>query len=299
MTDVSNDTILALTEGIFLEFVRAEELPAEGMRTAVECWDICGPFFVGILEHYAEDELDPTLDGDAPLFLVHLFGQMRETRAYRPLTKFLARPIETLRAALGDTIAETLPRILTGVFDGDPDPLEGLFLNADADEFIQWAALSAYAGLVRLGRIEVGRAERVLLAASTTVLVPDSAAWIGWQRACAAIGTPALIDHARARVAADDADTIDLNAAEFEQEIAAWATDPAAKLEDVLPLADALAELSRWHGFSEAGVAERRKADTLGGSIGHETVVNAYRKVGRNDPCPFLLLYLNVILCYV
>ncbi len=286
MIDMPDDDELPLAEELFFEFCDAETLPADAMRAAINNWASCRELFVDMLEAYAGGELDPADDGDALLFLLHLFGQMRETQAYRPLLKLLTRPIEELEATLGDTLDETLPRILTSIFDGDAEPLEMLILDPATHDFVRWSLFDAYAGLVRFERVDAEQAEGVLLAAGDVGFDPQDAAWIGWLRACAALGTPKLLDTARVLMESGKAAPTFFSAEDFAAEIAAWADDPEHELASLQPLDDAIAELSGWHGFSEAGIAERRKADALGGSIGRDTNVNPYRKVGRNDPCP-------------
>ncbi len=289
MTDlpIDEEPSLTLAEQLFLDFVESDGLPAEAMRKAVANWESCRDFFVGTLEAYAADQLDPAEDGDALLFLVHLFGQMRETAAYRPLMNlFESVAFEKIEAVLGGTLNETLPRILIGIFDGDPGPLEKLILNPDRNQYLRWPALDAFGALAHLGRIEVQHAERVLLDTSNRDLRSDDGAWVGWLRACAAIATPTLLARARELLTNGTVDPYGLDVGVFEAGIVSWRDDPETELEVLRPFDDAVDVLSRWHGFSEAGVAERRKAETLGGSIGRDTRVNPYRNVGRNDPCP-------------
>ena len=53
--------------------------------------------------------------------------------------------------------------------------------------------------------------------------------------------------------------------------------------EQVLRGAAALFAASPWLGRA---LAARRKAATLGASVGRDTIVNPYRDIGRNDACP-------------
>jgi hypothetical protein len=285
-SDNDNHPAPTLAEELFLRFVEAEALPAEAMREAVANWPEVSGFFVTTLQGYASGEYDPVEDGDALLFLVHLFSQMRETAACKPLLELLAGPVETLEAVLGDTLDETLPSIMTGIFDGDADPLEALILDPGLDPFVRWPLFESYAALVLLERIGTMRAERVLLAASDAELDADDPAWCGWLTACAAIATPALLARAREKLTSGAAAPEGFDAAHFEAEVARWRDDQERALVWLKPIDDAVEELASWHGFTEAGLAARRKAARLGASIGRDTIVNPYRGIGRNDPCP-------------
>jgi len=276
----------SLAEELFVELAIAEELPAEAMQRAIAAWDECREFFLEIFAAHAEGTFEPGDAGDALFFIAHLFAQQRDAGLYLPLVTLLRHPIEDVEAVLGAMLEETLPRILVAVFDGDPAPLEELFLDPDANELVRWPTLDAYSGLVTLGRIERDRAVRVLQQVRPDVFPPDEGAWIGWIRACVAIGDPGLVEIARTRIANDELDRSLYDLPDLESDLAHWATDPPPEHTATRPIADAVEELAEWHGFTEAGVAERRKAEKLGGSIGRDTVVNPYRGVGRNDPCP-------------
>lgn len=281
-----DDDPLSPAEELYLEFVMPDELPAEAMREAVTCWPEYRTFFLEAFTGHSDGTWDIRDAGDALLFLVHLFAQMHETAAYRPLVTLLRRPIEDLDDSLGDTLDVSLARILVGVFDGDPEPLESLMLDPSVHEYVRWPVLDAYVGLTLLGKIERERATRILLAISPSVFPADDSAWVGWISACAALREPALIAAARERMASGAITPIEFGTKDLEGELAHWASDPEMVHEATVPLDDAVAELAQWHGFSAAGVAERRKAETLGGSVGRDTYVNPNRDVGRNDPCP-------------
>ena len=277
---------LSPAEELYLEFVMPDELPAEALHEAVACWPEYRDFLLEAFRGHADGTWDIRDAGDALLFLVHLFAQMRETDAYRPLAALLRRPIEALEDSLGDTLEATLPRILVGVFDEDPEPLEALILDPAVAEYARWPVIDAYVALAKLGRIDRGRAIRVLLGMAPEVFPADDSAWVGWLLGCAALGDAALIEAARTRLGAGAIAPAGFRLEDLEAEVERWKGDPPPVHEATVPIADAVAELSQWHGFTAAGVAERRKAESLGGSIGRDTHVNPYRDVGRNDPCP-------------
>ena len=282
---------LTLAEELFLEFADAEALPAEAMAEAIARWDECRGFFLETLRGYAAGDLDPAEDGDAPLLLVHLCAAAGEAGAWRPLLAFLARPEEELEHALGDTLTDTLPRILVSVFDGDVAPLAALAADPQAAGQVRWSALDAAAALHARGLVDAAALAGMLEAVAEAGLEADDAGWIGWIQACGALaaapgGDPALAERARDMFAAGRIAPYFQEGQEIEEDLRRWAEDHDRLLHETRPIEDAVAELSSWHGFTEAGIAERRKAERHGGSIGRDTVVDPWRGIGRNDPCP-------------
>src|SRR6266481_962922 len=66
---------------------------------------------------------------------LHILGAARYDGAFRPLLRFVARPIREVDAILGDAITETLSKIAIGMFDGDSDALFEAIRRRDTDEF--------------------------------------------------------------------------------------------------------------------------------------------------------------------
>jgi hypothetical protein len=284
--DDDGDDGLCLGERLFLAFAESQELPTAAMAEAVARWDECGDFFIDILHGYAAGELDPTADGDAPSILLHLLAQIRDTRAFMPLVALLRQDGEMLEAALGDTLTETLPRILVAVFDGDPTPLEGLMADPRADATCRWSATDAYMGLHVHGAIDAARVQRQIERVAGSGLDPGDMAWIGWLNACALLDDAALTGRARLAIAEGRIAPLEFAMADFDRALAERAIRAARVREEIAPVTDAAALLAQWYGYTEAGIAARRKAATLGSSVGRDTHVNPYRSVGRNDPCP-------------
>jgi hypothetical protein len=281
-----DDDGLPLGERLFLAFADAEELPAAAMAEAAARWGTCGDFFVEVLRGYASGELDPTADGDAPTILLHLVAQVRDTRAFLPLIGLLRQDGETLEAALGDVLTETLPRILVAVFDGDPTALEDLTADPGTDPTCRWSAIDAYMALHLHGAIDAARAQRLLARIADSGLAPDDMGWIGWLKGCALLDDAGLDARARLLIADGRIAPLEYGAAEFDAARAERAANAERLREETAPITDAAALLAQWYGYTEAGIAARRKAATLGLSVGRDTHVNPFRGIGRNDPCP-------------
>jgi hypothetical protein len=286
MTIAAAEDELSLAERLFLDFVDAEELPVAAMVEASGAWEECRAFFLETLRGYAAGDIDPTGDGDAPLILIHLLGQQRERLAWLPLIALLRQDIDTLEAALGDALTDTLPRILVGVFDGDPTPLEELLVDTSVDGSCRWSAFDAYIGLHVRGAFGAERMERLLTRVAETEIPADDMAWIAWLKGCALLADATLRDRAAALCAAGRIAPAGFEPGDMEEELERWRDGHQQILDETAPIEDAAALLATWHGYSEAGIAERRKASLLGGSIGRDTHVNPYRGIGRNDTCP-------------
>jgi hypothetical protein len=286
MTGEMPDDESGAAERLFLAFAESEELPVAAIAEAVAGWPAYGDLFVETLRGYASGAFDPTADGNAPVILLHLMCQMRERRAFLPLLALLRQDPDMLEAALGDTLIDTLPRILVGVFDGDPTALEDLLVDRGADGSCRWSAIDAGLGLHLRDRIDAARVIRMLTRIADAGMDREDAAWVGWVKACGMIDDAALLARARAMIADGRIAPTGFGADELEAEIANGAGARQRTLDETAPIDDAAALMSTWYGFTEAGIAAGRKAATLGGSVGSDTYVNPYRDVGRNDPCP-------------
>ena len=85
----------------------------------------------------------------------------------------------------------------------------------------------------------------------------------------------------------------------FEEDLAYALAHPEAPHPDwdreYAPFDDTIGELSRWYGFSEQYLADRRRFDRYAArqeqparlvASRKSPMVNPARSVGRNDPCP-------------
>src|SRR5471032_1044500 len=79
-----------------------DEPPNDALRWALDHWDLAAPKFLAMLTDYTDglDESDTTTD--ALFFIIHLFGDKGDQRAYRPLCRLMLDE-DRLTAVLGDT----------------------------------------------------------------------------------------------------------------------------------------------------------------------------------------------------
>jgi uncharacterized protein len=278
MTAEPSSDVALILEGLATE----GRMPREALADAVARWDECVPVFIDMIER-RPGMADATDEFDNALFLiVHLCGQMRETRAYRPLLGFLSADAELVEDLLGDALTETLPKVMAAVFDGDAAPLFSAILQPDANMWARDSLIEALARVTRDGRVprEVTAA---FLARCDTELMPreDNHAWVGWQEAIAVLGLSELKE-AVARAFADervDPDALDYE--HFEADLEATLAGGTPSLLDDTPLRDAAEAFAGWGTFTPRPARSTAKAGPPPG-----TVTNPFRTVGRNDPCP-------------
>ncbi|MEK0083133.1 DUF1186 domain-containing protein [Benzoatithermus flavus] len=278
-------------EEIMKELSAAAGLPEEAIRAAVAQPRDSVPAFVAAIERTianpAEDEA-----ATAVFFIFHILGEIGAKEAYRPLTRLLQLPSERLDALLGDSIAETATRVMVGVFDGDPAPLMELVENKQADEMVRAQMLEALAVLARLGRWDRGGAE-AYLHGLTQRLQPrgESFVWVGFEQAVAMLGMRELRPFVQRLHEQEWIDPTIGDLEDFDADLEAAMDDPDGPPllwgKPFEPWEDTAEELRTWHSFSgEAEADEDRDEDELDLPDEHEPLLDPWRHVGRNDPCP-------------
>src|ERR1700712_8683 len=110
-------------------------LPVEAIRAAQADREKMIPVFLRTIEDFLE--LRGPVDPQALFFMFHLLGEWREKSAYWPLAVLLRLPPDVIDSILGEAIAETIHRVMGGVFDGDPEPLYAIIRDPEADEYVR------------------------------------------------------------------------------------------------------------------------------------------------------------------
>jgi hypothetical protein len=235
--------------------------------------------------------LRPTLKGAAQTTLTK-----QDPRVF-PLLCRLALDGEAVEAVLGDGITITLKQILVSTYDGDLDTLKGLIETAEADEYVRTAALAALAYLTATGRIARDETQAYLLRLYDT-LEPqqESFVWSGWVLAIALLGLEELSDVVRQAFARGLIDPMVMGYDDFRRDLQRTLADPERmagfEYDRIGPLEDAIGELSGWYAFSDAAQQDqaRRTSSAGHGRLAYadlpQPVVDPFKGVGRNDPCP-------------
>ncbi len=205
-----------------------EGLPRGALRDAVENWDRVSPVFLDMLDAYVQDPDGNETHADPLFFIVHLFGQMRETRAYPLLMRFAAMAPEHVERVIGDGITATFSRVAASVFDGNAQPMCDVILNEQADEFVRSGLLEALALATRDGRTDRKSTEAFLVQCYADLKPQhDCYVWVGWQSAISYLGLGDLVDLVRRAFASGRIDPSIMSFRDFESDLAAIRLDPA------------------------------------------------------------------------
>lgn len=283
-----------------------ERLPEAAIGEATERRTEMLPIFLAAIQEFLDDD-DPIPELPTPLFMIlHLLGSWREKSAYRLVARLLMSDPERLEWQLSDALTETAPQVMLNLFDGDQQPIRDIIECESASEYIRAEMFAVLATLAHRGDIPKDEFAQYLSEAYSA-LQPQSEhyVWSGWESAIASLGLnelSGLVDEAFDRRFIDpDIVTKD----DFRREMKAALSDPNHRLLDmlrVIPFGDTIEELSKWAGFTEEGLSRRRDGretvddgEDLDLPFDYEseaafplveTVMNPYRHVGRNDPCP-------------
>jgi hypothetical protein len=277
------------------------KIPVEAVHEARSNWSVAAPAFVQAIEQF--------LSGDrsniASLWIIfHLFAEVSEASAYRPLARLLRCPPDDIEEIFASTDSETVHKVMAAVFDGDPRPLYEVILDPEADEYVRGRMLETVAMVTLKGKLAHDEASRFLQACYTDIVPQDTCvAWDGWQRAVALLGLADLKPlveqvYERGFISPGWSEFSD-----FEADLQKGIDDPKQLLREAhgdydafcdtleeLTFYDAEDSLEAWEEDDPFGDAFD-ESSPWGDDDSHSfppvtTVVNPLRNVGRNDPCP-------------
>jgi hypothetical protein len=273
-----------------------DRLPTEAIHAAAADRAAVLPLLLQAIEQCRRGDAAPSTE-DALLVVFHLLGEWGETSAYRPLAMLLRLSGDDLEPLLGDAITETSIRVMAAVFDGDPTPLYDVILDPEASEYARSSMCEALATVTLRGALPREEAKRFLLACYSD-LKPQGECfvWDGWQKAIAMLGLVELksvVENAFRRGYISPAW---MAFTDFEADLAQAVKDPQSFAADPRydVRSDTIEELSHWYAFSPK--YKERTEDDDGVEDSAPTwspsawpaapLVNAFKGVRRNDPCP-------------
>ncbi len=276
----------------------ADELPREALQWSLDHWSEASPRYLAKLRAAAKGASLSEADLEALFYVVHLFGEKRDTRAYVPLCNVIAED-ESLAIWLGDAVTETLGGVLINVFDGDVEPLKRAIESPDADEFARSAALNALAYLVRAETVISDDEMRAYLRRLVQEMQPrePSEIWTAWAFTIARLGyEPMRAEVARVFskrwIEETSAELLD-----FYAELQASRRDPDGlagfRRPGLGPFGSTIETLETWETSDDDFDVEAAnpeldaEPDSFDPGIADEAPYhNPLRGVGRNDPCP-------------
>ena len=258
------------------------DTPDAGMRACVRRIEEARPALLDVLSRAAAHGLRRQQDRTLLFRGLHIMGVARVTAACQPLLRLLRRPADEVEDTLGDSLTETLPKIVAGVFDGDSPALFAAIADRRIDEAARWSLLTASTFLTWEKRIDLEATKAFLHRFGTERLAPaHDAAWIGWGESVALLGLADLAPAVEAVWATFPKQLADLRF--FRETLADAQMEPGdpgrfeanngGYLDDIV---DALA----WTRPRDDGTAYVRDDLAL------KPVHNPLRHIGRNDPCP-------------
>jgi uncharacterized protein len=290
-----------------LELATARELPRLALGMCAVRFEESSPALRVLLARAADGE---ALSDDEVTLLfrgLHILGAARIQAAWPDLLRLLRLPVDTLEDLLGDVLTETLPRIITGMFNGDADGLLGGIADLRLNESVREAFWKAATFLAWEGRIERDRMRQFIVRFYEERLAKDwDLAWIGWIDAIAYLGLedlaplverawnerrvpPGVMEYRdfredldRARRSPDD-DWRFTNAGmgyiEDVVESLEWTCEDPDEDDDEWD--DEVWDDEDWENPPNALSVREDPPDAPS-----EPAINPWRDVGRNDPCP-------------
>lgn len=224
-------------------------------------------------------------------FALPMLAELREPRAW-PLVCALARNGDRLDEIFGDFGADYLHRLLVAVYDGDSQGLFAIAADAAVDPIIRGSFLLAWRWDVLQHRVDRAKAFDAVLGLDTTIGDDEmnDPLWFEWAQALIMLDPDAAMPLVRAALDNGDTDEAASAAQGYEDDAASWRADPEGQRETFLtenaPPDDAIGTILRWEQSVEEAEAEYEGEERDRSDAGDAPLVNQFRDVGRNDPCP-------------
>ena len=130
------------------------ELPVEAIRQARRHRDAMIPKLIAVLQEAsakARSGLEP--DGQAPFFALFLLTEFQAKEALPAIIEAVSLPGELPFDIFGDTITETLARVLAALAWDRLNVIDELIRDQKLNEYVRWEGASTYPLLVRDGRL--------------------------------------------------------------------------------------------------------------------------------------------------
>jgi uncharacterized protein len=277
---------------------KSEELPTSAIESSLEHWDSVSPRYIAKLRAFASGAKLSESDRDALFFVVHMCAEKKDARAYAPLCEILVRD-DGVEEWLGDAHLQTLPKVLISLFDGDAEPLKHVAEAESAHDWSRVAALYALAYLVRTQSAMTNDEVRAYFRDFGAKWIREGSLDVAeaWAVMIAALGLETLkADVARAMSKGYiEPDFYHIKEFHADLQLARSTPEGLAVFEEagLGPFESTIQALSEWEwgeetdfGTDEFGEEISGEDDVVADVDPGAPVVNPFRDVGRNDPCP-------------
>jgi hypothetical protein len=269
-------------EEILAAFIRPEAFPGEAIALAEVRREEIAPFLVAEIEDWAREWKDVKGYYYLVDIAAHLLAEWRDSRGFKPLLALLASPNHEI---LGDSLAESVPDLLTRLYDGDSAALKALVRDTSADEIVRNSVFDAYTMLVKEGVIPREEAHAFLLQLFDTLPHATNYVWTGWAEAVSDLLFEDLVPHVERLFEEEAIDITWMDYEDFEGDLAdarAGAVvpglNPGTRRRDVSPIE----RMQRWRYVEPGEVDEADESgdddaddDELAGYLAdHEPIVN-------------------------
>jgi len=241
-------------------------VPVKAYEVVAEHREEVTPYLIQVLKDTIQ-KCDHT--GDYYVAHIHallLLSQFREKQAYPVVLELLNLPIDSIDRLLGDLLTETIPKVITSIYNGNPEPLFALLTNRETDKILRLVIGGCFSALIYQKLIAK---EMVLLRLQEIVASGKMNNDPGFFTAIARLTMESklepLYDTIRAAFKTDMVDNEYMNIHIFEKELL-LPIEQTNRIEDLNPLVDAATELAKWYGNPED------RPITV--------------KIERNAPCP-------------
>lgn len=275
------------------ELRNSDDVPVVAIGACLARYQDAGPLLRQVLTRAAREAISADSEANQLFRTLHIVGGARDSLAFPTLLRFLQGEAERVEWLLGDAATETLPNIVIGVFDGNTGALFDAILNKEADGAVRGALLGASTFLTWEGRIDRADMTAFLERFATTEATPDDAlVWFDWSEAIALLGLRHL-EPLVSQAESDDRLEEDLfDRDNFEEMLARseQAPDDRSRFDERFLgyIDDVLAALQLFPNSEEDSVwdFDEEPGEEPGDWAPSDPVINPFRHVGRNDPCP-------------
>lgn len=278
-------------QALISDLANSELLPIATLKVCVAHRDQTVPVFLAVLEKASSKEILEDDEERALFLIIHLLAEMGVTEAFAPLMRFLRQDESNVKTILDDAVTETLHKVMISTFDGGIEALYQVMEDPAAYEFARNAAFRVWSYLVSTDVVSRCAAEQYLTKCFGTLQPQtENYVWTSWFDSVAVLGFENLRPLAQKACDAGYVDPLSMDMDDFD-----WVLEEALAKDDheaflrrhrLEPFTDTIGTFSRWYGYSEEYVREKRQYQSQVRMADLDTITNLYRDVGRNDPCP-------------